>query len=248
MGDELMAMGEAWKTSAEFGGAPVVITDRHGKPRWSDIWTGAPYIRQVGDNREGISIRNGPGCRPYVANVTSDRWTWRDYAPIPAELEHIVGDVIRGTGGYVVIEPRLKGSASQNKRWPDHHWSRLIGLFRERFPGVRLVTLGPAPWSSVVDHILTPGFRDAARALRQAALYVGHEGGLHHLSAAVGIPAVVLFGGYVPPSATGYPWHRNITGGATACGMRTFCAHCAQTMESITPAAVLGEVDALSIF
>jgi hypothetical protein len=44
------------------------------------------------------------------------------------------------------------------------------------------------------------------------------EGGMHHAAAAVGVPAVVLFGGFIPPEIMGYKGQISLTGGATACG------------------------------
>jgi ADP-heptose:LPS heptosyltransferase len=65
-------------------------------------------------------------------------------------------------------------------------------------------------------------------------LYIGPEGGLHHGAAAVGIPAVVLFGGFIPPQVTGYKTHVNLTGGADFfCGSLQACKHCAEAMERI---------------
>jgi ADP-heptose:LPS heptosyltransferase len=80
----------------------------------------------------------------------------------------------------------------------------------------------------------TPSFRHAMAALSRAALYIGPEGGLHHASGAVGIPAVVIFGGFIPPAVTGYATHTNLTGGAEACGSLHACEHCREAMNAIS--------------
>jgi len=46
--------------------------------------------------------------------------------------------------------------------------------------------------------------------------------------------AIVLFGGFVPPAVTGYPMHRNLTGGAEACGSFNRCDHCLAAMRAIS--------------
>ena len=68
------------------------------------------------------------------------------------------------------------------------------------------------------------------------------EGGLHHGAAALGVPAVVLFGGFIPPAVTGYADHANFTGGATACGSLNKCLHCRDALEKITVEEVYNAV------
>jgi ADP-heptose:LPS heptosyltransferase len=95
----------------------------------------------------------------------------------------------------------------------------------------------------MVRLIVTEDFRTACAVLARAKAYVGHESGLHHAAAAVGVPGVVIFGGYTPIEVTGYPMHRNL--GASmedACGSRQPCDHCAAWMERITPEQVLAEL------
>ena len=46
--------------------------------------------------------------------------------------------------------------------------------------------------------------------LSGARAAVLHEGGLHHAAAALGMPAVVLFGGMISPRNTGYDVHVNL--------------------------------------
>jgi ADP-heptose:LPS heptosyltransferase len=50
----------------------------------------------------------------------------------------------------------------------------------------------------------------AARYIAGCRCYIGTEGFLHHLAAAFGKPAVVLFGAYSHPKVTGYDFHTNI--------------------------------------
>jgi len=94
--------------------------------------------------------------------------------------------------------------------------------------------------------IPTEDFRLACAVLARARAYVGHEGGLHHAAAALGIPGVVIFGGFTPVELTGYAIHHNLgVSLAAACGMRMPCAHCAAAMADITPERVLRELAAV---
>lgn len=183
-----------------------------------------------------IYNRQGNGC-----------WVWNyDFRPTPGEFFFCPEEIRFGKQsgkGFVVIEPNLppRKQSSANKRWPtDRYLAVATRLRQQGFEVVQFAhpatqyRLGPA------RHVSTGDFRRAASVLANAALYLGPEGGLHHAAAAVGIPAVVLFGGFIPPQVTGYPGHANLTGNATeACGRLAPCAHCAAAMESISVDAVV---------
>lgn len=85
-----------------------------------------------------------------------------------------------------------------------------------------------------VSHIRTATFRQACGALSGAKLYIGPEGGLHHAAAALGIPAVVIFGGFIHPRTTGYDLHTNLFVGDEPCGSTNYCVHCVDAMASIS--------------
>jgi ADP-heptose:LPS heptosyltransferase len=145
-----------------------------------------------------------------------------------------------------VIEPTIKSRASPNKQWGADRWAAFVALARRR--GVDLVQLGDQPPTlEGVRWISTPSFRAGAAVLARAIAYVGHEGGLHHAAAAVGVPAVVIFGGFISPACTGYRMHTNLFTGGTAdhplgCGMRMPCQHCETAMSEITPESVADEL------
>ena len=95
------------------------------------------------------------------------------------------------------------------------------------------------------QYFKTPSFRHAVVALSRARLAILPEGGLHHGAAAVGVKAVVLFGGFIPPSVTGYDMHVNLTGGAEACGSLKTCEHCRAAMDAIKVDDVLKAADGI---
>jgi ADP-heptose:LPS heptosyltransferase len=88
-------------------------------------------------------------------------------------------------------------------------------------------------------------FRDAISVLSKADIYVGPEGGMHHAAAAVGVKAVVLMGGFIPPAVVGYDSHVSLTGGAEACGNIEPCVHCRAAMKKITVEQVMDAVNRL---
>ena len=143
-------------------------------------------------------------------------------------------------GPFVVIEPTLKRNAPPNKQWGFENYVAVTRTLSAN--GVRLIQLGPASTESIpgVDFVVTDTFRQACAILADAALFLGNEGGLHHAAAALGVPAVVIFGGYTSPWNTGYEGHVNFYADHpdSPCGQRLPCDHCRVCMDSIAPAAV----------
>lgn len=240
MGDELMAAGHAARVSREAAGAPVNILDRHGHVRFHELWEGLDFIkpaRVLG----AIAIDNGPGCRPYIEYPFTieqghgyTRWRARDHRPVISP--HLVGD--RQNHGFVYIEPTIKAIANPNKRWDG--WQAVV----DALPGVTFIQCGPAEArrgklsGANVYFETTESFLDAVRRLNQASLFVGAEGGMHHASAALNVPAVVIFGGAPSIDATGYPDHRNF-GTSKPCGRWVPCNHCREVMNKITPEMIV---------
>ena len=143
---------------------------------------------------------------------------------------------------FIVIEPTVKRAAPPNKSWGMEKYAAVAAILARETNGVRLVQLrGPGADTIGLDHgIHTESFRQAAAILKGAALYVGNEGGMHHAAAALGVPAVVIFGGFTSPWNTGYDGHVNFYADhpLSPCGERLPCAHCRVCMDSIRPADV----------
>jgi len=218
----------------------VQIVDRNGAPRWHPVWENNPRIARPGEPGDFQQVRNGPGLRPYILAKTGRQWTWQPYSPTPGELVFSPAEqawAAAQPAPQVVIEPTLKARASPNKLWTG--WREFIQ--RAEAAGIELTQLAPPGTAQPrgVRLIHTPDFRHAAAVLARARIYVGHEGGLHHAAAALGLPAVVIFGGFIGPQHTGYAGHRNLAAGGEPCGMRVPCRHCLEAMNAITPQGVM---------
>lgn len=138
--------------------------------------------------------------------------------------------------GLVIIEPQVKARAP-NKQWPVARYKALAAelLLRGHEVAQFLYWGGERPLHPGVRKISTESFRQAAAVLARSKLFIGAEGGLHHASAAVGIPAVVIFGGYISPEITGYASHANISASGEPCGtIAAQCSHCVEAMDSIS--------------
>lgn len=222
----------------------VRVCDRNGAVRTHALWEGNRKIVLPHEPGDFLRIVNGPGVRPYIEAKGRDRWTWRPWpegGPPRGEifLSSAERDFGRRFSGRVILEPRLKAKASPNKDWGWRRWSRLSQILQEQH-GIRVTQLGATggPILAGAELIATSDFRHATAVLATARAAVLHEGGLHHAAAALSVPAVVIFGGFIAPEHTGYEGHVNLFTGRTACGARVLCDHCRDAMAAIQPEAV----------
>lgn len=256
MGDEIMAAGLAAQKAREAGG-PVAILDRQGRPRWSDVWKGNPDVATPEEflaKKAKASIVCGPYARPYI-----ERWeTWSSKARCvfsswqarsapgriyltPSELQ-LAEETKKKLGHYIIVEPALVNS-NPNKEWGVEKYQEVL----RRFPDEQFVQMGPAAPARLLEGaywVQTSTYRDACAVLSAARAALLPEGGLHHAAAALGVPAVVIFGGHTHPDSTGYDGHINLVSDIpeTPCGRYAPCPHCREAMDSI---CVITVVDAL---
>lgn len=242
IGDALMAAGEARKLHRS-NKLPVMIVDPRGRPTRSPVWDGLPYILQ--DRARGkpfTRMLNCGGHRPYIAGKSAEKWTWRPYKPIPAEIaftleERAFAEPYRG---MVMLEPSVKDIGHRNKDWGPIYWSQLDCLIH----GQRIPTMqcGPAGTRSLLytKFVQTDTFRLAAAVLAVCKAFVGTEGGLMHAAAAVGTPAVIIWSEFISPEITGYPTMRNLRHAGKPCGRRVDCPTCRASLLAITPKMVFG--------
>lgn len=247
MGDEIMAAGQAMRLSQQCG-MKVAICDRHGKVRWHDLWQGNPFIATPDDIANGLTpleqIRNGEGCRPYIQYpFTAQRgmrftnWRAREHVGrlYLTDEERDRGERLRAEiGPYLVMEPDVKPSTTPNKGWGKERFAAVVQALPDlTFVRVHGAECAPFP---PVRNIQTRVFREACGILAASEGYVGTEGGFHHAAAALGKPAVVIFGGFISPKTTGYDTHVNLVdkGPMSPCGRWRPCSHCARAMAGIT--------------
>lgn len=243
MGDEIMAAGRA-EALFEASGAPVAIVDREGRVREHFIWQGNPAIDAASPQR----IADGPHCRAYVRWKNGRAVFRHDHRPRAGRIyltprEREFADRADLPATFAVIEPHVMPPSSPNKRWPFERWAAVA---EELAPHIACLQLGPDDGREAlprVRRLVTPHARLAAAVIERAALAMTSEGGTHHLAAALGRPAVVIFGAFTPPLVTGYPWHANLAVETAEgyCGTyQRRCEHCVAAMRTITAERVAG--------
>lgn len=232
----------------------VAIKLRQGDgARWHRIWDGNPRIAKPDEVSRGTPVQwlnNCSGNRPYMdysKEVPKVRYAFMPYGPEPGEiyLREEERKKFRHLEGMVLIEPNTKQGTTPNKQWGWERWQEVVHLRKD----LKFVQIGQFGTRALrdVQLVYTLDERQAAAAVSLVRAVVVPEGGLHHAAAGFGIPGVVLFGGYIAPSVTGYSMHRNIfTGGdehPNGCGMRIRCEHCQKALAEITPDRVAAELD-----
>ena len=240
-GDELIVTGQVRELAARTGKRVRIVYERAG--RWHEAFEHNPRIAQRGEKGDFAElVPRDDWRRPYCAHKGADRWTWRRYRPPRGELWFTPQEQAFGAlhAGRVVLEPHIKAGASPNKQWGWIRWNKLAWLIRERL-GITptQIGLGTSELLDGAEHIGTSSMRLAAALISRARAIVVPEGGLHHVAAAVGTPAVVIFGGYIAPEVTGYPEQRSFFRATQhyplGCGYRIPCEHCKVSMAAIAP-------------
>lgn len=218
-----------------------------GRVYWHDNFQGhRPYIDYPATAELARQNRARLSHLPERAAVRAGRqWAFREYQPVPPPRDVLVSQrdvdrgraLIGGTGGrrVVVIGAHVKPKAPPSKGWGLDRYDRLARLLMSL--GITPVEITPSKASALgyARHVRTPEFDDVLAVLAAADCYVGNEGALHHASAAVGTPAVVLAGGYISRRVTGYPDQTWLFTGRHPLGhgCRFVCAECEVAMERI---------------
>lgn len=242
-GDELMVTGQARVMQERDPRKVRIVYERR---RWHEAFDHNPRIARPEEQGDFQVLEpRRDWLRPYCVQKRVDRWIWRKYEPPAGELYFTEAELDFGErhAGRVIVQPHLKAGASPNKQWGWINWNKLAWLAREKL-GVTVTQIGSGtvPVIDGAEHIGTAGMRLAAAMIARARAVVASEGGLHHVAAAVGTPAVVIYGGYISPAVTGYPEQKAFFGTSAkyplGCGNRQECDHCRQAMASISPEAV----------
>ena len=178
----------------------------------------------------------------------------RDVRPSCAVREDLVERFRRDWDGCprpVILVNRRAGSWTPNKEWPDEYWDDLLARLAARATVVEVGATAPgsaaSPDGSYVDLRGRTTLPELVAAIAAADLLVTPETGTMHVAAAVGTPAVVIYGGYIDPVATGYPGNINLYSPVECapCWLRTPCPYGKKCLHQITPDQVEAAVDRL---
>jgi heptosyltransferase-1 len=161
-----------------------------------------------------------------------------------------------GAGNTVVLAPF---TTRPQKHWPEAHWAALIDLLAEQ--GEHLALLGGPADAAAASRILSAashGTRvenwvgkttlpDALSRIAAAKAVVGVDTGLTHMGVATVRPTVAIFGSTVPYrlGATGPLAVLWLGLSCSPCKRKPTCGGAFNCLGDITPARVLGSLNAL---
>jgi ADP-heptose:LPS heptosyltransferase len=237
-GDDIMATGFAKGakdrgTKIAFGDGQRIIWGPHS----DEIFKNNPNVVRPDEprNQSWTWIEYYKGNRIYN-RLIDGKWVWNyKFNAMPGEIFFQDNEKVNIDSGFILIEPYVPRHKSvwPNKDWGFEKYNRVCRRLTDR--GHRVIQF--ANGIKELDGakiIKTKSFRHAMAIMAHAKLAILPEGGLHHAAAALGKPAVVIFGGFIPPQVTGYDMHTNLTGGVKACGSLTTCLHCREALNNIT--------------
>lgn len=235
LGDEIMALGRA-ETIFEQTQRPVAICSDIQRPRFHDCWVGNP----AWNPQSSVKILDGNGCRPYTKYWLHRKAVFNlDYRARAGKIYLRPEDfkLVPDCGEYAVISPHVKRDGSPNKDWGAERWEKVIENFP--IPVYQCLFDKTSPIKGAIG-IRTPNYRQAAAIISKSRMVMTNEGGAHHMAASFGVPAVVIFGSFIPPSVTGYDFHENIAVETEHgfCGNFDRCEDCQKALTSITPELV----------
>jgi hypothetical protein len=229
-GDWLMATAAAEHVPE---GRRAVFGDGQ-RANWHEVFDNNPKIAGTA-GRDTVWIPDFPGHRPYIASfIKRERYLFREdfrapYGKVYLSDEERDWAGKQVSGDYIIVEPYIKDDMPQLKIGQNKAWDKWDELLKLDYPWLQIGTKEPK------TRQVRTNIRQALAMVAGAKLVVTTDGMLHHAAAALGVPAIVLWGGVVSPKILGYPTHINIWNGAKSCG--TFahvCQHCREAMQSIT--------------
>lgn len=229
-GDDLMTAAIVRKAHQKTG--KLVMVGDGNAIHWSEVFDGNP--RMTRDIRpDSVWVRSWPGRRPYLDHTKStpkNQAYNQTFKVDPGEIYLTDQELDWPQRDFVYIEPNVKREVfCGNKDWGFDRWQSVV----DRLPAIRFVQ-GRGRSLRGVEQVASESFRHVAGLLSHADLFVGTDGGLHHTAAALGKPAVVVWGGLASPLNLGYDTHTNLHAGSKPCGSFGPCAHCRRELDRIT--------------
>lgn len=257
LGDDIMATAYARTLRKTFPNGKAVFGKKDsGYMHWSEVFYGNPDILQPKEkSQEVFWVEDYVGNRQYIDYKKSNNgFSFKPDFRAPKGHIHFLPDEIPvieeiraafGDNLPIIVEPNIKGAVGPNKDWGFDRWQSVV----DALPDVLFLQLGDSKVRRLkgVEHAVTADFRSAMAILSLSKGFVGTDGALHHASAALNVPAVVVWGGFASPENLGYEDHINITSEDpnTPCGEFADCLHCRGVMDKITVEDVVGGIQAM---
>jgi hypothetical protein len=189
--------------------------------------------RIIGDSL-GINLRDvRPSCVVRSELVERYRQNWKS---LPRPL---------------VLVTRRASAFTPNKDWPDACWDELVARLAARATVVEVggqpAEPSTCPTGSYIDLRGQTTLPELIAVVSAADLQIAPITGTVHIAAAMGVPSVVIYGGYEPPVCTDYPGNIGLYSPVECapCWLRTPCPYGKKCLHMITPNQVEAVLDRL---
>jgi ADP-heptose:LPS heptosyltransferase len=209
-----------------------------------DIFAHNPNIARPGQERQDNLIwfphykKQFPYC---TYDGSQRRWIWKmEFRAQPGEFFFDAQELaLPVQKPFVVLEPNIawQRQVNYNKDWGEGKYEKLGKmLIDDGHTVVQFIHGNSRRRIAGAVQIPTPKFHQAAAIMANANLIIAPEGANHHAAAALGIPAVIVWGDWSPPETMGYAGQIKLTGNKAtqACGNTFNCPHCRQAMNNIS--------------
>jgi len=238
-GDTLLAGAVAREIKKHYGAVFVTVNGVK-----EELLQNNPNVDKTGQRYDGIDINyHYAGAaidtvRPFNANLIEIMCRKAGIrSPSHAVDIYLTGDEqafartqIDGLPRPVVTLHTTSDSfGAGRKLWPQEYWKKLCALLTQK--GCSIIQLGgeaDAPVAGAIHRAGTMDIRKSIAVIEAADLHIGIVSSLMHGAAAVGTPAVILFGGFERYAMHGY---------ATVTPLESYisCAPCIQPHAVMEP-------------
>jgi ADP-heptose:LPS heptosyltransferase len=136
---------------------------------------------------------------------------------------------------------------TDNKNWGADRFLELAGMISGSFSLVQVGAAGDPPLPVELNLAGKLSLRQTLRVLGECSGFVGQEGFLMHAAAAMSAPSVIVYGGFLAPWQTGYPFNVNLYNPVPCapCWLETLCPYQKKCMTEIHPDQVAAELERL---
>ena len=223
--------------------------------------------KKIDKNKLVYFVNSYPGNRPHInwKKTVKGKNVWNfNFKPTPGELYFSKDEIILAKKiikdsktfwkknnnykykGIILIETTsskindpIAGFKHVNKDWGTQNWLSLVENLKKNYLIIQPLHKKSNKYKGIFN--FGSDFRQACAIMKFCNIYVGPEGGFGHAAAALKKPAVIIFGGWIPPQVTGYDFHDNIYIDieGSPCGIFSHeCKHCKKCMSKITVSMV----------
>lgn len=125
---------------------------------------------------------------------------------------------------FIAFQSTSNKTYSKNKDWHIERMNEIVKYFNQNYITIQLGIQTDEKLNTTFSFIGELTFRQSLYVMKEASLFIGLEGALMHGAAALNVPSVIVFGGYIHPKNSGY---------SSIIGLKSeiACAPCFRTSE-----------------